>query len=69
MKKYIAILEESETGYGAYIPDLPGCGVVADTKEEALSLLKEAAQMHIEALAEDQAQIPEPRSSSELIEI
>ncbi len=47
--EYNIIIEKQGDVYGAYIPDLPGCGVVADTKEEALSLLKEAVQMHIEA--------------------
>lgn len=68
MKPYTA-LEKSETEYGAYIPDLPGCGVVADTEEEALSLLKEAVQMHVQSLLKDHLQVPEPLSSSALIEI
>ena len=29
--KYAVIIEK---GYGAYVPDLPGCIAVADTKEE-----------------------------------
>lgn len=69
MKQYTVILEQSDSGYGAYIPDLPGCGVAAETKEEALSMLKEAVRMHIEALEEDHLEVPEPRSSSDLIEI
>lgn len=51
------------------MPDLPGCGVVADTREEALALLKEAVQLHIESLLDDNVQLPEPHISSELIEV
>src|SRR6266545_3846495 len=32
---YIVIVERGEKGYGAYVPDLPGCVAVGETKEEA----------------------------------
>jgi predicted RNase H-like HicB family nuclease len=25
MKKYLIVIEQTETGYSAYSPDLPGC--------------------------------------------
>ena len=37
--KYVVIIEKSANGFGAYVPDLPGCAVVAETREEALELL------------------------------
>jgi predicted RNase H-like HicB family nuclease len=33
--KYLVIYEKSSTGWGAYVPDLPGLGVVAKTLDEA----------------------------------
>ena len=32
--KYAVVYEKSETGWGAYAPDLPGLGVVGKTLEE-----------------------------------
>ena len=29
--KYLVIYEKSETGWGAYAPDLPGLGIAAET--------------------------------------
>lgn len=31
--KYMVVIERSKTGYGAYVPDLPGCVAAADTRE------------------------------------
>ena len=67
--KYVVILEESENGYGAYVPDLPGCVATAGTKDEALGLIQEAIGLHLESMREDGLSPPEPSSSSEYVEI
>ncbi|MCH7558962.1 MAG: type II toxin-antitoxin system HicB family antitoxin [Planctomycetes bacterium] len=67
--KYAVIIEKGEKGYGAYVPDLPGCIAVGDTKEEVKKLIHEAIEFHIEGLKEDGEPIPEPASSIEFIEV
>jgi predicted RNase H-like HicB family nuclease len=67
--RYAVIVEEGENSFGAYVPDLPGCVAVADTKEEVLELIQEAIAFHIEGLREDGQPIPEPSSSIEYVEI
>jgi len=67
--KYAVIIEEGENGFGAYVPDLPGCIAAADTKEEVKKLIHEAIEFHIEGLKEDGEPIPKPSSSIELIEV
>lgn len=67
--QYVIIIEKGNTGYGAYVPDLPGCVAVAKTKDEVTKLIKEAMEFHIEGLREDGLPIPEPSSSSEYIEV
>lgn len=67
--KYMVVIERSETGYGAYVPDLPGCVAAAKTREETLRLIKEAIEFHIEGLREAGEPIPEPASVSEVIEV
>jgi predicted RNase H-like HicB family nuclease len=67
MIKYLVIYEKSSTGYSAYVPDLPGCITVGDTKEETMKHMQEAIQLHIEAMQEEGLDIPE--SSSEALTV
>ena len=32
--KYAVIVEEGATSYGAFVPDLPGCVAVTETRED-----------------------------------
>ena len=66
--KYIVIIEKSETSYGAYVPDLPGC-VAAETEDRSRNLFEEAIAFHIEGLIEEGELIPEPSSASFVIEV
>lgn len=67
--KYAVIVEEGEKSFGAYVPDLPGCVAVAETKDEVLELIQEAIEFHIEGLREDGQPVPEPSSSIEYVEV
>ena len=67
--KYAVVIEKGENGYGAYVPDLPGCIAAADTKEEVKKLIHEAIEFHIEGLKEAGEPIPKPASSIEFIEV
>ncbi len=67
--KYAVIIEKGEDGYGAYVPDLPGCIAAGDTKEEVKKLIQEAIEFHIEGLKEDGQLVPTPASSIEIIEV
>lgn len=61
---YLIIIEKSENGYGAYAPDFEGVGVVGDTKEEVLELIKESIEMHIEDLKQKGDDVPLPRNEA-----
>ena len=67
--KYVAIVEQGEYSYGAYVPDLPGCIAVGETCEETLRLIHEAIELHIQGLKEDGLAAPEFRSSVEIVEV
>ena len=67
--EYLVVVEKGPGSYGAYVPDLPGCVAAADTKDEVLSLIKEAIEFHLEGLKEDGEPIPSPASTSEVIEV
>jgi predicted RNase H-like HicB family nuclease len=58
--RYAVVIERGQTSYGAYVPDLPGCVVVAKTLEEVKMLIQESIAFHLEGLQEDGGSIPEP---------
>lgn len=63
-KSYLVIFEKSATGYGAYVPDLPGCIAAGSTRPEAEQLIREAIAFHIEGLELDGLPVPEPVSEA-----
>jgi predicted RNase H-like HicB family nuclease len=65
----VVIVEQGENGFGAYMPDLPGCVAVGETKDEALRLIQQAIGLHLESLRDEGLTPPEPSSSSEYVEV
>jgi antitoxin HicB len=60
-KRYIygLIIEPDDDRFHAEIPALPGCYSWGYTYDEALTNIKEAAELWLETLAEDGEPIPE----------
>jgi predicted RNase H-like HicB family nuclease len=67
--KYAVIVEQGDTSYGAYVPDLPGCVAVGETLEEVQRLIREAIAFHIEGLREEGLPVPPPTSLCEYVEL
>jgi predicted RNase H-like HicB family nuclease len=67
--QYLVIVEKSENGFGAYVPDLPGCVAAAASREEVMSLIQEAIEFHIDGLRQSGESIPAPRSQSALVDV
>ncbi|WP_376692952.1 type II toxin-antitoxin system HicB family antitoxin [Wenzhouxiangella sp. EGI_FJ10409] len=67
--QYVVILEEGSESWGAYVPDLPGCVAVGETRQEALQLIREAIEFHLDGMRADGDPIPEPHSYSEVIQV
>ncbi|WP_290650537.1 type II toxin-antitoxin system HicB family antitoxin [Aquisalimonas sp.] len=67
--RYTVVVEEGSTSWGAYVPDLPGCVAAAETREEALRLIQEAIEFHLQELKEQGEPIPEPHSYGEVVEV
>jgi predicted RNase H-like HicB family nuclease len=67
--RYVVILEKGASSFGAYVPDVPGCAVVGDTREEVLQLIREAVDLHVSAMRERGDALPEPASSSEYVDV
>lgn len=67
--RYGIVVEKGETSYGAYVPDLPGCVAVGKTRSEALALIKEAIQLHLDDLRERGQCLPRPEATVEYVEV
>ena len=67
--RYAVVIEISGTGYGAYVPDLPGCVAVGETMEETSRLIKEAIEFHLEGMREDGVAPPKPTSVADYVEV
>ena len=67
--QYLVIIEKGASSYGAYVPDLPGCVAIGETKAEVRKLITEAIRFHIEGLREDGDVVPPPSSTAAFIDI
>ncbi len=50
--RYKVILEQSEEGFSASVPGLPGCHSQGETEKEALESIAEAISEYLEVVAE-----------------
>ncbi len=67
--KYAVIYERSSNGWGASIPDLPGCVALGFTLEETEELIRGAVEQHLRAMREDGDPIPEPSHVADMLEV
>lgn len=66
--KYTVVIEKAPGNYAAYAPDLPGCVAAAETKEEVMTLMRQAVALHIEALRQEGVPVPQPQAWAELVD-
>ena len=67
--QYLVVIEESEAGFGAYVPDLPGCIAAAASREEVLALIQEAIEFHIEGMRDHGDPVPRPASTAQIVNV
>jgi predicted RNase H-like HicB family nuclease len=67
--RYAIVIEQGETNFSAYVPDLPGCVATGDTISETERAIREAIEFHLEGLREDGAPIPPPTSRVDYIDV
>jgi predicted RNase H-like HicB family nuclease len=54
MKLKIVLEPSDEGGYTAIVPSLPGCISEGETREEALKNVREAIELYLEPVEDDQ---------------
>jgi predicted RNase H-like HicB family nuclease len=56
----VVLTPEGEGGFNVTVPALPGCTSQGDTREEALSMIRETIAVYIESLVAHGDPIPGP---------
>src|SRR6266850_121843 len=69
MKKYLIVIEPTQTGFSAYSPDLPGCVSTGRTREEVEQNMREAIAFHLDGLRQEGQAVPEPQTYSAYVEL
>ena len=67
--EYLVVIEKGASSFGAYVPDLPGCVAVGETRAEVTQLIHEAIEFHLEGMQEDGLPVPQPLSSGEMVAV
>ncbi len=65
--KYAVIYEKTDTGYSAYLPDLPGCVAAAESLEETSELIRGAVEFHLQSMRSDGDPIPAPTTLTDYV--
>jgi len=61
----VAIHKDADSSYGVSVPDLPGCITAGDTIDEALTMAKQAIELHLEGMLDDNLEVPNPTDDIE----
>jgi predicted RNase H-like HicB family nuclease len=69
MKKYLIVIEKTDSGYSSYSPDLPGCVSTGMSREEAEKNMREAIEFHVDGLRQEGYPVPEPQATSSYVEL
>ena len=57
---FVVVLEHGPTSWSAYVPDLPTCVAVAETREDVEGAIEDAITLHLEHLKEQGLPAPQP---------
>lgn len=58
----VVLHKDKHSDYGVIVPDLPGCFSAGKSTDEALTMVQEAIELHLEGLIEEGQPIPRPTS-------
>jgi predicted RNase H-like HicB family nuclease len=71
MIEYLVVIEPAEdgSGFGAYVPDLPGCVAAGRTPEEVKERIAYSIPLHIESLRAHGEPVPPPAAQVERVTV
>ena len=69
MTKYAVVIEWDGESYSAFVPDLPGCISVGDTREDVVQNLREAIVLHLDGLRAHGDPVPQPTTTVDYVDV
>ena len=69
MSRFAVVLERAESNWAAYVPDLPGCITTGPTLAETKRNIREAIELHLEAMLEVGEPIPVATTDVDFVEL
>jgi len=67
--RLLIVVEQTDTGYSAYSPDVAGCVAAGPSREEVEQSMREAITLHLGQLRGDGEAVPQPRSYATYVEV
>jgi len=64
LRYLVRVNKDSDSDWGASVPDLPGCVATGKTIDVALRRIEKAVALHLRGMREDGATPPQPRHRS-----
>ena len=69
MRRFAVVFEKAESNWAAYVPDLPGCITTGSTLQETKQNIREAIELHLEAMREVGEPIPVATCDVDFVEL
>jgi len=69
LRRFKIILERESSGFSVTVPSLSGCTTQGETLEECIKNAKEAVELYIHSLIDDNLPVPEGDVLMEEIEV
>jgi predicted RNase H-like HicB family nuclease len=66
---YAIVIEKTRGGFGAYVPDLPGCAAPAPTEGEVIAAIRKGIEIYIQELMARGESVPEPITKCTEVEV
>ena len=67
--RYVLLYQDEENNWIAEVPSLPGCHSDGQTREEAIVRVKEAIELYIEVLRDDNMDVPDEYPNLSLVAV
>ena len=67
--KLLIVVERTDTGFSAWVPDLPGCIATGATRELVEQSIREAVELHLEGMRAEGLPTPEPQTYGTTVEV
>jgi predicted RNase H-like HicB family nuclease len=67
--KYLVVVEQTESGFSAYSPDVPGCVATAQNRTDVEREIADAISFHLAGMQAEGLELPTPHASTAYVDV